>query len=411
MPILPSIEKSLWRESSSGQIYPQLEADVEADVVIVGAGITGLTSAYLLKQQGLKVAVIEKDTVGGGTTGRTTGKVSSQHGINYQGLIDKHGGKTAKLYGQAMQSAVNKVEEIINKEKISCDWQADDNYVFTTERQGIGQIKKEAEVSAKLGLPASFVTSTPLPFSVKGAVKFSNQGKFNSQKYLLGLAKAVHGKGSLVFENSKVTGIHDGSPAHIRTAKAKVSCKHIIVATNVPTLPLMARGGYCVLEYPTESYIIAGKLKDELKGMYITPDDNHYSILPVDVGKESYLLIGGGGHISGMRLSREKRFQKLAAYASEKFAVTEITHKWSDRDYLSYDQMPLIGRLYPWSKNLYVGTAYKKWGLSGGTAAGIILSDLIAGKTNPWADVFSPQRLGPIKSIPSVAYKYLTGQN
>jgi glycine/D-amino acid oxidase-like deaminating enzyme len=134
--------------------------------------------------------------------------------------------------------------------------------------------------------------------------------------------------------------------------------------------------------------------------MYISPDRNHHSILPVKFGQERLLLIGGGGNLSGLRLSKEKKYQKLAAYAEENFGVSNFTHKWSDRDYVAYDKVPLIGKMYPWSKHLYVGTGFKKWGMTSGTVAGMILTDLIAGRENKYAAVFTPQRLRPILNIP-----------
>jgi glycine/D-amino acid oxidase-like deaminating enzyme len=397
---LPEHEKSLWREAYKDTIYPRLSGEVQADVVIIGAGITGLTAAYLLKQAGRTVAVVEKDTVGGGTTGRTTGKVTSQHGLIYAELQKTIGTDAVRKYAEANQAAVELVDRIIRDNKLLCDWARDDNYVFTADPKQVDKFKREAAVAAELGLPASFETVLPLPFEIRGAVKFTGQGKFSAQKYLLGLAAAVDGGGSHVFERSTVTGIRDGTPCRVRTAQGSVIAKDVIVATNVPTLPLMARGGYCVLEYPTESYIVSGPYEGELSGMYISPDKNHYSILPITVGGENRLLVGGGGHVSGLRFSREWRFGKLARYAEKNFGLTNLTHKWSDRDYMAYDKVPLIGRLYPWSKHLYVGTAYKKWGLSSGTLAGMILTDLITGKASPWAPVFTPQRWRPVASIP-----------
>jgi glycine/D-amino acid oxidase-like deaminating enzyme len=400
MPELPRSEKSLWREAYSGPLYSPLTDELRVDVTIIGAGITGLTAAYLLKKTGLTVAVLDKDTVGGGTTGRTTGKVTSQHGLIYHELLEKIGKAAAQRYGQANEAALDMVDAIITAEKITCDWQRDDNFVFTADPKKIDSFKKEARAAAKLGLPASFETALPLPFATQGAVKFSNQGKFASQKYLLGLARAVHGNGSYVFEHSNATGIRDGHPCRVSTSRGIVLSKHIIVATNVPTSPLMARGGYCVLEYPTESYIVSGLFDKDLRGMYISPDSHHYSILPIETNGEKRLLIGGGGHLSGLRGNKSRRFGRLADYAEQYFGVTTLTHRWSDRDYIAYDKIPLIGKLYPWSKNLYVGTAFKKWGLTGGTLAGMILRDLIAGNTNKWAPVFTPQRLRPIASIP-----------
>lgn len=405
---LPDTEKSFWRESYTNSIYPALQDDLDVDVAIVGAGITGLTSGYLLKRSGLKVAVIEKDTVGGGTTGRTTGKVTSQHGITYQDLQKRLGRETARIYGEANQAAVSQVDEIVGKERIDCGWQRDDNFVYTTDPKQVAQLKQEAQVAADLGLPATFETSTALPFEIQGAVKFANQGKFNAQKYVLGLARAVNGNGSYVFEHSNVIGIRDGNPCRIRTKDAKLTAKDIIVATSVPTLPLMARGGYCILEYPTESFLIAGQPKIPLQGMYISPDKNHYSVFPLEEEGKQIILIGGeGGNLPGFRISKEARFNRLASYAERHFGVGTVTNYWSDRDYLAYDKLPLIGKAYPWSSHLYVGTAYRKWGLSNGTVAGIILRDLITGSDNAWAAYFTPNRLKPVTSIPRAVVEYL----
>lgn len=406
---LPNEEKSYWREAYPDSIYPELAEDLEVDVAVIGAGITGLTSAYLLKQSGLKVAVLEKDTVGGGTTGRTTGKVTSQHNLIYYELQKHLGKEKARLYGEANQAAVEQVEAIINAEKISCGWQRDDNYVYTDDPQQVGKFKQEAAVAAGLGLPASFETAAPLPFNVLAAVKFTNQAKIHSQEYLLGLARAVNGGSSYVFENSSVIGIRDGNPGRVKTKKAKVTAKNIIVATNVPTSPLMARGAFCMLEYPKESYIVAGRPEKGLKGMYISPDDHNFSILPVETGTGQLLLVGGESHISGLRTGKKAHFKRLAKYAEERFGVKEITHIWSDRDYLSYDDVPLIGKLYPWSKNLYGATAFMKWGLSNGTVAAMILHDRILDRDNEWASTFDSNRTKPIKSIPRVAARYLTG--
>jgi glycine/D-amino acid oxidase-like deaminating enzyme len=406
---LPSIETSYWRESYPTPLYPQLYDDVVVDVAIIGAGITGLSSAYLLKEAGLTVAVVEKRTVGSGTTGRTTGKVTSQHNLIYSDLQQRLGPKTARLYGEAYETAVDLVASIVRKEKIRCDWQRDDNYVYTADPAQVQHLRQEAKTAAALGLPATFETSLPLPFETAGAVKFANQGKFNAQKYLLGLARAIDGNGSYIFENSDVMSIIDGNPGHIKTDTATVIAKHIIVATNVPAFPLLARSGYCLLEYPTESYIVAGRMNRPLKGMYISPDKQHYSILPVTVDKVPMLLIGGGGHLSGLRGNKRAHYERLAAYAQENFGIEEITHRWSDRDYLAYDGIPLVGKLYPWSKNLYVGTAFKKWGLSGGTVAAMILRDLITKQPNSWAAVFDSNRLRPVRSIPLAVARYLRG--
>jgi glycine/D-amino acid oxidase-like deaminating enzyme len=399
---------SLWLETSPSANYPTLQKDVLSDVAIIGGGLTGLTTAYLLKQAGLQVVVIDKAAVGSGTSGKTTGKISSQHGLIYEKLVSQHGPEAAKIYGEANQSAINQIQNIIKKEKIDCDWQRDDSYVFTTDLTQIPKFKKEAEAAKSCGLPASFETASPLPFPIAGAVRFTGQAKFHARNYLLGLARAVNSDGSCVYENTRAIGIRDGQPCRIRTPKGKITAQHVVVATNVPTLPLVARGAYCMVEYPQTSYVVAAKTNRPISGMYISPDQNNYSILPVAAAGQQFLLIGGASHLRGPRI-KNRRFAQLENYAKDKFAISRIDYKWSAWDYLSYDDIPLVGRVYPWSKYLYGATAFMKWGLTNTTVAGMILADIIQSRPNPWAHTFDSLRSDPIKSLPRVMKEKVTG--
>ncbi len=404
----PSRSKnSYWLESTRSPGYPTLADDTETDVVIIGAGIAGLTSAYLLKKAGLRAIVLEKDTIGEGVSGHTTGKITSQHNLIYNTLTSRLGEKTARIYGEANQQAIQKISEIVHSEHIDCDWRHEDSYVYTTDSAKVWELQKEAEVAAKLGLPATFERTTDLPFEVAGAVRFSDQATFHIRKYLLGLARAIEGDGGHIYEKSHVFRIKDGEPGKVRTAKASVHAKHIIVATNVPTFPLMARGSYCLAEYPMQSYIVAGRIDREIRGMYISPDKNHYSILPVKNGDDSLLLIGGEGHIPLTRFNTETRYKRLGDYAKRHFGVTAEYH-WNHRDYLGYDDMPLIGQLYPWSKHAYTATGFMKWGMTNATVAGMLLTDQICGVENEWAHTFNPYRLKAPASIPKVIGEHLS---
>lgn len=398
---LPNEEISYWKSSVTEPSYPSLVEDIEVDVAIVGGGIAGLTSAYLLKQSGLKVAVIEKNTIGTGTTGGTTGKVTSQHGLIYDQLKNRLGEKGSRIYAEAYQAAVERIAQLIEKEKIECDWQRDDNYVYTVDPGQVEKFRREAKAAAAMGLPASFEVRIPLPFKVQAAVKFTSQAKFHARKYVLGLAKLVNGQGSYVFEHSNVTSFRDGQPTTIRTKTATVTAKDIIVATKVPAAPLIARFSYAALEYPHTSYIVAGRPDSNLKGMYISPDKGQYSILPVTTAKGQLLLFGGENHVPGLGNPR-KRQQKLADYAEEHFGISSIDYRWKAMDYLAYDNVPLIGKVYPWSKHLYTATGFKKWGLSGSMVGGTILRDLILAHANPWTPVFDSLRLKPVAAIPKV---------
>ncbi len=400
-------KSSYWLTTTKSPGYPALLENAETDVVIIGAGIAGLTSAYLLKKAGLKVIVLEKDTIGAGVSGHTTGKITSQHNLIYNKLSKRLGEEKARMYGKANQQAIDKIAAIIKDEHIECDWRPEDNFVHTTNPGQIKEFKAEAATAAKLGLPATFERSADLPFPIEGAVRFSGQATFHIQKYLSGLAKAIDGDGSHIYEHSHALGIRDSNPGRVRTTKASVHAKHIIVATNVPTFPLFARGSYCIVEYPMQSYIVAGKIDHAVKGMYISPDKGHYSILPVKDGKENFLLIGGEGHIPLTRFNPKVRYKRLAEYAKKYFGITDIEYQWTHRDYLGYDDMPLIGKLYPWSKHTYTATGFMKWGLTNGTVAGMLLTDQICGLENQWTDLFNPHRLEAVASIPKVIGEHL----
>jgi glycine/D-amino acid oxidase-like deaminating enzyme len=375
--------------------FPALQKDMATDVVVVGGGITGLTTAYLLKKAGLKVVVLEKHTLASGTTGGTTGKVTSQHGLKYADLYKRFDREIARLYGEANQMAIAQIEQIIQKEKIQCDWSKADNYVYTAKRERIAEFKAEAKIAAQLGLPASFETRLDLPFKIAGAVKFADQAKFQAKAYVMGLAKVVNGQGSHVYENSEVTGFHGGTSAWVKTRQARVSAQHIIVATKVPAAPLFARLSYCINEFPTTSYIVASKTKTNLKGMYISPDEDHYSILPLS----GLLLIGGENHLPIMANHRT-HYQRLADYGAQHFGFKEIDYMWRALDYLAYDSVPLIGKVYPWSKTLHTATAFQKWGLTTSMVAATIFRDTILDEPNAWAHVFRTHRLKAVLSMP-----------
>lgn len=375
--------------------FPELLNDIETDVVIVGGGITGLNTAYLLKKSGFKVVVLEKNTLGTGTTGGTTGKVTSQHGLLYEDLNHRFGEKTARLYGEANQLAIEQIENIIKLENIKCDWSRANNFVYTSKLENRTKFRQEAKVAAQLGLPASLETRLDLPFKITVAVKFANQAKIQAKDYVAGLARIVNGQGGFVFEHSEVVNFLDDIPAKVETKRAKVTAKHIVVATKVPAAPLVARLGYCFQEFPTTSYIVAAKTKTKLKGMYISPDKNNYSILPIS----GLLLIGGENHLPAF-LNHRSHYQYLANYGANNFGLKKIDYMWRAMDYLPYDGIPLIGKLYPWSKNIYTATAFQKWGLSTSMVAANILHDLILDLPNPWAKIFRTNRLRTFLSIP-----------
>lgn len=395
----PSKGRSLWLNTYEPVIYPALDREMSIDVAVIGAGIAGLTTAYLLKQRGVKVAVFEKNRIGDSVSGHTTAKITSQHGVTYSQFIKKFGRECAGLYGAANEAAIEQIEMIIRNEKIDCDWRREDNYVFTDKREELETLQQEAADAAELGLPASFETSMPLAINIEGAVRFQNQATFHVVKYLHGLARAINGRGCYVFEQTKASLVNDGDTCTFRTLGGRVRARQVVLATNVPS-PIKDHAAYGFLEYPARSYLIAGRIDQEISGMYINTGHPTRSILPAVIDGDRWLLVGGEGHFAGMSGSAEGHYKALADYARDQFAMTNIEYKWSTWDYIAYDHMPLVGKLYPFSKNLYVATGFRKWGMTNGTVASMILADLLTGKTNALARTFRSTRLSAFTSLP-----------
>lgn len=392
-------QKSYWLETSNPQTFPKLTEEISTDVAIIGGGIAGLTAAYILQESGLKVAVIEKHTLASGTTGKTTGKVTTQHGLIYAELMQKFGQKKAKIYADSYKAAMQNIQDLIQKEHIDCGWTPQDNFVYTADASKIATFQKEAQAAASLGLPATFETNVQLPFSTKAAVKFANQAYFNAAAYTQELAKLVNKKGGAVYEHTQAKHIADGTPCKVTTQKGSIHAKHVIVATKIPPFPLVARFTYALDEFPHTSYIVAGKPDALLQGMYISPDKNHYSLLPISTKQGSLLLVGGENHIPGLG-NPAKRYPKLASYAQQWFGVAEVQYKWRAMDYIAYDNLPIVGRLYPWSKHVFVATGFKKWGLSTSMVAATVLRDLIHQQRTPAADLFDPHRVSAPLAMP-----------
>jgi glycine/D-amino acid oxidase-like deaminating enzyme len=394
---------SLWNDQLFKPDYPQLKGELEVDVVVVGGGIAGLTVAYLLKQAGKTVAVLEKSKIANGTTAGTTGKVTSQHGQVYSQLAQKFGIKSARLYGQHNENAITNIESMISKEKIDCQWTRVDNYIYTCKPSEVQAYRDEASMATKLGLPASFEKTSELPYDVTGQVKFANQARFNAAAYVVGLARVVDGSGSYIFEHSEVKHVRDGTSCTVSTKQGTINGQHVIIASKIPPAPLLARFTYALYEYPTTSYIVASKYAGGLKDMHISTDAGLPSILPVEHNGKKYMFVGGQSHIPGLG-NADKRLSKLEEMSQKYFSTDKAEFKWKAMDYIAYDDLPLVGKLQPWSKNIYVMTGFKKWGLTTSYVSSEILRDTIFGIVHELSTLYYPHRLSTIKSLPRTAY-------
>ena len=381
--------RSLWFEGRERPERPALDRDIAADVVVVGAGIVGLTTALLLERQGASVAVLEMRHVAAGATGYNTAKLSSLHGLTYSQLVKKLDREKARTYGEANEAGIARVFELAEELGIDCDLRRKSNYTYAEDPSDLDKVREEADVAGELGLPATFVHELDLPYPVAGAVRFDDQAEFHPVKYVDGIAAALRGP---LHENTRVTGI-DGN--RVNTAGgARVTAENIVVATH---LSFLDRGLYFARCHPERSYVVAGKVGDLPAGMYLSTESPAHSIR----AHGEWLLVGGESHKTG-QADEAARYDRLAAWARERFGL-EPELRWATQDQMPVDDVPYVGRHDPLSSGLWVATGFKKWGLAMGTAAAELLAARIAGRKHAWSGLFDPSRLRPFASAPSFA--------
>lgn len=377
--------------------HPRLDGDVGADVAVLGGGIVGITTALLLAEAGVSVALLEAGRLAGGTSGYTTAKVTSQHGLIYARLRDAHGDETARRYGEAQEAALAWIAARVERDGIDCDFRRQPAYAYATSADARSDVEQEADAAAAAGLPASFVTDTPLPFAVTGAVRFDHQAEFHPRKYLLALAERAQAAGVRIFERSPAAevGSAPGGGRHVKAPGGRIAAEHVVVATHYPFLD---RSLAFARLSPQRSYAIACRIAGELPhGMHISADSPTRSIRAVPIeGGEPLLLIGGESHRTGTVRDTELRYERLEAFAREHWDVAAVEHRWSAQDPVTVDLLPYVGALTPFDDRVLMATGFAKWGMTSGTAAALLLADLTLGRAARWADLFDPNRRPPL---------------
>ncbi len=382
---------SLWIDTTPELDLPGFQDGVEVDVAIVGGGIAGLTAATLLKEAGKTVAVLEATRLLRGVTGYTTAKVTSQHSLVYERLRGQLDEDMARLYGGANQAGVETIARLVASRQIECEFQRTEAYTYTEDPEGIRSIRQEAETAARLGLPASFTTSTPLPFPVQGAVRFSEQAQFHPRRYLQALARELPGAGSHVFEHSRVLRVERGEPCTVHTDRGLLQARDVILTSH---FPLDDKALFALRLIPRQSYVIAVRLDSPApRGTYMNAQTSH-SLRVHPAAEGELLLVGGEGHRVGEGGDTVARYQRLEAWARARFPVTSVDYRWSTFDHRSIDGVPYVGLANPFLPHVYVATGFGGWGMSNSTAAALLLRDLILQEENPWRGLFDPARLG-----------------
>ncbi|MCD7835070.1 MAG: FAD-dependent oxidoreductase [Lachnospiraceae bacterium] len=362
--------ESVWQKIALPK-FPQLEKDIHTNVLIIGGGIAGILTAYMLHQNGVKYALVEKGEICSGVTQNTTAKITFQHGLIYGRILKSSGMEKAQKYLKANMAAFDKYARMCRN--IDCDYEIKDNYVYSVNNRKI--LEEETDALRKIGYHAELCDNISIPVKTSGAVRFESQAQFNPLKFIASVASNLN-----IYENTFVREM-TGSTAV--TDRGKIYAERVIVTTHFPFIN--KHGGYFLKLYQHRSYVLALENIANVKGMYV--DENHTGLSFRSYGK--LLLLGGGGHRTG---KEGGGWDELRSFADRYYPHAREKYFWAAQDCMSLDGIPYIGQYSKGSSKLYVASGFNKWGMTGAMTAALVLSNMILGGSNEYADVFDPSR-------------------
>lgn len=362
---------SIWMESAAQTTFPTLPGSTKTDVLIIGGGMAGLLCAHMLKKAGVDCILVEAKKICDGITGDTTAKITLQHGLIYDKLIHRFGYNYAKLYLQAQEKACAEYAHLC--QGIDSDYETQDSYVYSLSDWK--KVTNEVTALNRLGGKAHFSKAEHLPFPVASAVCVKDQAQFHPLKFAFEIARDLP-----IYENTKAIEL---LPGKVQTQHGQISCNKIIVATHFPILN--KHGSYFLKLYQHRSYVLALEGAPKLDGMYVDEDKKGLSFRSY----RDLLLLGGGSHRTG---KQGGNWRELEEFARKHYSSARIVGRWATQDCMSLDDVPYIGQYSKNTPDLYVATGFNKWGMTSAMVSAMILSDLVLGKPNIYAPVFSPAR-------------------
>jgi len=387
--------ESWWMASSGSTSYPPLPPGVETDVVVLGAGIAGITTAYALAKEGRSVVLLDAGRVAAGVTGYTSAKVSVGHNLVYADLADRFDDATSKGYADSQTAALEWLCATADREGIECELERLPFLVYTELPEEREQVQAEVAAADTAGLAASLVTDTGLPVASVAAIRIENQAQFHPRKYLLALVERFVGLGGQVFEMTRALDVEAGDPCVVQTDHGDLRAREVVVATHFPFLDrglLFARLAQyrdvvvaCPIDEgraPTEMAISTGSEEGGTHSFRTAPYRDGQRLL----------IVTGGQFKTGSTSDVESQYDDVAAWTRQHFDVGAVAYRWSTQDTSSVDRLPYIGRLPNAGDHVWVATGFSAWGMTGGTLAGMLLADLLQGRDNPWESLYDPSR-------------------
>jgi len=392
---MPPRNEPVWESTAQIPAYSPLTADVSADVCIVGAGISGLTTAYLLAQVGKSVVVLDDGRIASGMTAVTTAHLANALDDRYFHLERLHGERGARLAAESHTAAIDRIEAIVSRERIACDFERLDGYLFAAPGHGEDYLDQELAAAHRAGLHNVVKTGrAPLPFDTGVCLRFPNQAQLHPLKYLAGLAAAIERGSGRIYAGTHADAIAGGNPGTVTTRQGTVTAEHIVVATNTPVNDLVV---IHTKQAPYMTYVVGllvprGAIARAL--FWDTGDPYHYvRIQPMPGDESDLLIVGGEDHKTGQADDIGQRHARLAAWTRERFPMAgEVAFTWAGQVMETVDGLAFIGRNPLDHDHVYIVTGDSGMGMTHGTIGGLLITDLVLGRHNPWQALYEPSR-------------------
>ena len=403
MPTTSGEKTSVWVETFEVPKFAELTENLSVDVCVVGAGIAGMTTAYMLAKAGKRVVVLDDGDIGSGETGRTTAHITAALDDRYYHIELMHGEEGARMAAESHMAAINRIDEICNLEGIDCDFLRVDGYLFLAPHHSEEVIKKEKEAASRAGITdTEIVERAPLPFwDTEICLKFPRQAQFHPLKFLAGLARCIERDGGRIFTGTHVDEVKDGPAPSVKTSKGNtVSARAVVVATNASISDYVVTHAK---QEPYRTYVIGARIpKGSVPPILIWDSPHPYHYIRIQqLTDHDVLIVGGEDHKTAHKDDGADRFQHLIDWTRERFPMIEdITYRWSGQILEPADYMAFTGKT-PGGENVYMHSGDSGNGITHGMVAGILLTDMISGRENPWSELYNPTRI-KLLSMPTL---------